>query len=87
MLTNSERWPRGLMDPPQCPICGGKERDPAAPACWHCVQGHYADCQWNRDVAQRLPSLSSEERKVWESLKNLLPDNEVLRRLGPLRSR
>jgi hypothetical protein len=75
------------MDPPECPVCGGTERDPAAPACWHCVRGHYADCQWNRDVARRRPHLSGEEARVWRRLTELLPDEEILRRLGPLRDR
>jgi hypothetical protein len=82
-----ERWPRGLMDPPECPVCGGKERDSDAVACWHCRQGHYADCQWNRNVAQRIPSLSADEKRIWERLTRLLPDDEVLRRLGKLRGR
>jgi hypothetical protein len=87
VATFVERWPRGTMDPPECPVCGGKERDPETPACWHCRQGHYADCQWNRNIAQRLPALSAEEKRVWERLSRLLPDDEVLRRLGKLRTR
>jgi hypothetical protein len=82
-----DHFPRGLLDPPECPVCGGTERDPNAPACWHCARGHYADCQWIRDVAERLPSLSAEEKRVWERLTHLFPDDEILRRLGTLRNR
>lgn len=85
--TTTERWPRGLMDPPECPICGGTERDPNAPACWHCVQGHYADCQWIRDVAEHLPSFTSAEKRVWQRLAQILPADEVDRRLGNARHR
>lgn len=87
MATIVDRWPRGLMDPPECPVCGGKERDPDSVACWHCKEGHYADCQWIRDVAERVPSLSAEDKKVWQRLTQLLPDEEILRRLGTLRKR
>ena len=82
-----ERWPRGLIDPPECPVCGGKERDVESVACWHCRQGHYADCQWNRNVAQRLSSLTPDEKRVWERLKRLLPNDEVVLRLGIARGR
>ncbi|HVB96242.1 MAG TPA: hypothetical protein VNG11_00785 [Chloroflexota bacterium] len=87
MPTIVERWPRGLMDPPECPVCGGKERDPEAIACWHCVKGHYADCQWTRNVANMLPVLSPDERRVWQRLTQLLSNEEVLRRLGTPRPR
>jgi len=87
VATTVERWPRGLLDPPECPVCGGKERDPEAVACWHCKAGHYADCQWIRDVAERLPSFSADQKKVWHRLTQILPDDEVLRRLGTLRNR
>ncbi len=87
MATIVDRWPRGLLDPPECPVCGGKERDPEAPACWHCTKGHYADCQWIRNVAERLPSLSAADKRTWERLTQLLPDDEVMRRLGTLRNR
>lgn len=87
MPTIVERWPRGLLDPPECPVCGGTERNPNSPACWHCIRGHYADCQWMRDVSERLPALSAAEKQVWERLTQLFPDEEILRRLGTLRIR
>jgi hypothetical protein len=82
-----ERWPRGLLDPPECPVCGGTARDPNSPACWHCVQGHYADCQYTRDVAERYPAFTAEEKRVWDRLTKLFPEEEILRRLGTLRTR
>lgn len=85
--TRTERWPRGLMDPPECPVCGGTERDPESLACWHCRKGHYADCRWIRDVAEKLPYLSDEDKRIWKRLTELLPDDEVLRRLGSPRAR
>ena len=82
-----EHFPRGLLDPPECPVCGGTARDPEALACWHCAAGHYADCRWIRDVALRLPALTPAEKRVWERLTRLLPNDEVLRRLGTPRNR
>ncbi|HLG50169.1 MAG TPA: hypothetical protein VKY56_00835 [Chloroflexota bacterium] len=87
MKTITERWPRGLMDPPECPVCGGIERDPESLACWHCKKGHYADCRWIRDVAAKLPYLSEEDRRVWRRLTEILPEEEILRRLGTPRPR
>jgi hypothetical protein len=82
-----ERWPRGLMDPPECPVCGGTERDSESPACWHCKQGHYADCQWLRNVEDRLSRMSAADKRTWDRLTRLLPRDEIVRRLGTGRPR
>ena len=87
LQTTVERWPRGLMDPPECPVCGGTERDLEAPACFHCKEGHYADCQWIRNVADRLPKSSATDKRTWDRLTKLLPAEEITRRLGTNRPR
>ena len=79
--------PIGLLDPPECPVCGAKERDPRVPACWHCKNGDYGDCSYNRDVASHLSSFSTSQRRVWSRLVQLLPDDEILRRLGSARAK
>ena len=87
MQTLVERWPRGLIDPPECPVCGGNERDPESPACWHCKQGHFADCQWIRNVEDRVSRMSATDKRTWNRLTKLLPSDEIVRRLGTERPR